>query len=74
MINFLLNILFQLKDLPGFRFLGPYYSRLFGKVQAVLDKKGDMEDVVSGGLQGVKVLKNAPKQAMKSAKGSKKRN
>ncbi|MCE9605176.1 MAG: hypothetical protein K8U03_09785 [Planctomycetia bacterium] len=73
MINFLLNILFQLKDLPGFRFLGPYYSNLFGKVQSVLDKKGDMEEEMGGMLTGVKVLKNAPKAAM-GAKGSKKRN
>lgn len=72
MINFLLNIMFQLKDLPGFRFIGPYYDRLFGKVQMILDKKGDMEEMVGGAVTGVKVLKNAPKQAI-SAKGSKKR-
>jgi hypothetical protein len=72
MINFVLNILFQLKDLPGFRFLGPYYARLFSKVQQVLDKKGDMEEAVGGALTGVKVVKNIPKQA-RSAKGSKKR-
>lgn len=74
MLNFLLNILFQLKDLPGFRFLGPYYAQLFGKVQAVLDKKGDMEEAVGGAMVGVKVLKSAPKAAVMSAKGSKKRN
>lgn len=72
MPNFLLIIVFQLKDLPGLRFLGPYYARLSGKVQAA-DKKGDMEFPVGGALNDANALKNAP-QVATSDKGSKKRN
>ena len=73
LIDFVLSILFQLKDLPGFRFVGPYYYSILSKTQAVLDKKGDMEELVGGAATGVRVLKNSPKAAM-NAKGSKKRN
>jgi hypothetical protein len=69
MIDFLLELLSQLKDMPGFRFLEKYYFGLYSKVQAVQDKRGDMEERVGGFRQGVKILKNAPK----TYKGSKKK-
>ena len=69
MIDFLLELLSQLKDMPGFRFLEPYYFGLYAKVQAVQDKKGDMEERVSGFRAGLKTVKDAPK----TYKGSKKK-
>lgn len=69
MIDFLLELLSQLKDMPGFRFLEKYYFGLYSKVQAVQDKRGDMEDRVIGFRKGVEILKKAPQ----SYKGSKKK-
>ncbi|MGC3967831.1 MAG: hypothetical protein QM775_10795 [Pirellulales bacterium] len=69
MIDFLIAFLGQLKDMPGFRFLEPYYHALYSKVQAVQDKRGDLEDKFGGFKQGVDMVRKAPQ----SYKGSKKR-
>lgn len=69
MVDFLLTLLGQLKEMPGFRFLEPYYFAIYEKAQAVQDKRGDMEARVSGFRQGVQMVKKAPE----TYKGSKKR-
>jgi hypothetical protein len=69
MLDFLLELLSQLKDLPGFRFVEPYYYSLYEKVQSVQDKRGDMEDQVVGFKKGLEIVKRAPS----TYKGSKKK-
>lgn len=72
MLKFLLDLLEQLKDLPGFRFLRPYYYSIQGKIYNMQDQAGDMEDEVSQFKKGLSTLKNVPKD-YKNSKGSKKR-
>ena len=69
MMDFLLEFLSQLKDMPGFRFLEPYYFGLYNKVQKVQDKRGDMEEQVVGFKKGLEIVKRAPS----TYKGSKKK-
>jgi len=69
MIDFLLAFLEQLKEMPGFRFLEPYYHSLYHKVQMVQDKRGDIEDRVVGFKKGVEIVHKAPS----TYKGSKKK-
>jgi len=70
--KFLLELVDQLKDLPGFTWLRPYYHSLKGKIYSMQDQAGDIEDEASQFKQGLTKLKNAPKD-YKNSKGSKKR-
>lgn len=69
MIDFLENILFYLKEVPGLGFLGAYYSQIVVKRGRITQKVSDLEAARDRAIIGAKTLRDAPK----NVKGSKKR-
>jgi hypothetical protein len=69
MIDFLLNLLDELRHIPGLGFLGNYWEQILAKRGEISQKVGDIEARRDGAINGMKALRNAPR----NIKGSKKR-
>lgn len=70
MINALLDLLFDLKEVPGLRFLEKYYYQINVKRGEHGQYMGDIYAKRDAAIKGAKTLRDTPKNIMK---GSKKR-
>ncbi len=69
MVDFLLNLLDELRHIPGLGFLGNYWEEIIRHRTQVDQKVGDIKAKRDGAINGMKALRDAPR----NIKGSKKR-